>query len=102
MPLFYTNLKPQEPTADDWSEYGKATVGPVQEYHPVYTIQVPSTRWKIQHFCSDCHWFSDGIRGSGHKYGTNLHMLTEPSGMLLHILSAFYSIVIEFKYIWHK
>jgi len=50
-----------------------------------------------QHFCNDCHWFSDGIRDSGHKYGTKLHMLTEPSGILLHILEAFYFILTEFK-----
>jgi len=45
MPLFYTNPKPQEPIAQDWSVYGKAIVGPVQEYHWMYAIQVPSTRW---------------------------------------------------------
>lgn len=101
--LFYTNSKPQEPIADDWFVYGKAIVGPVQEYHRVYTIQVPSARWITQHFCNDCHWFSDGIRGSGHKYGTKLHMLTKPSGMLLHILEAFYLSWQNLNiFIWHK
>jgi hypothetical protein len=79
---------------------GLCTARPLLDLFKSTTKRIPSTRWIIQHFCNDCHWFSDGIRDSAHKYGTWLYMLTEPSCMLLHILEAFYFILTELKYIY--